>query len=239
MTTVEFTDDPAKAPVDSKVAVNCKDSEFGMVRVDDWLTDGTAVALFFDYTDHLYFIHECGGDMRLRKRRDWLELSCNFCDCGYIPYRRVGKCDDGKGVEAKPPKNRPPIRLRRDMTAFLSLMRLAGYSRRVHGATVIVHDDALFRYGPHLDVSIRLDDRQNISFIHSACGRHLSVTVKHCQDTYNKDFLYLRCRCRYWDKSMWIRKVVTDKRDTREWLLQRSKPVPEPTDWRTALKHQS
>lgn len=259
--TYEFKDDPAaiaSSNVQTKdaVRVGVVDSTFGMTRLDDTLCNGEAVFLRFDFTDHLHITHQCGAEMRLNMRKKaranriepegrWLELRCRQCHSEYMPYRHVGDIDlsEPSDQERRINENKAtPIRLRNDVCGFNGMFRLAGYDRVINAAqhpVSTVEDDRFdgIRSGKGI-VNIQVDRHRHIAFVHRSCGRRMGVKITHVTDPYNKDFIWVTCRCKYLRRYSWLRKVVTILPGNQHQEILRNKPAKEPTtpiDWMDAV----
>lgn len=239
--TYELKEDPARPGTESKICVGTKDCTYGMVRLDDWLMNGEPVFLRFDYTDHLHITHFCGAEMRMRKtpKCNQLELKCSVCHSKYEPYRHIGPIDEDKS--ARPVPDPVPIRFRNDTHTFVPLMRLCGYDRVIRPVhpVAIIEDDRFEASSPMLgNVQIKFDRHRVMSFVHASCGREMQVKITQVTDYYNKDFLFLRCRCNRFKTFQWIRKVVTELPENRDEQITRNTFNPTPTgpvDWLDAV----
>lgn len=253
--TYEFKDDPAltNAPT---IRVGVVTETFGMTRLDDTLCNGEAVFLRFDYTDHLHITHQCGAEMRLRVQKtksidqrdggQWLTLKCWQCHSVYMPYRQIGDMNLSEPSQQEKKEKTPPIRLRTDVCGFNGLFYLAGYDRAVNAAqhpVSTVEDDRFGVLPAQLGlVKIQVDRHRHIAFVHESCGRPMRVKITHVTDTYDKDFVWVKCHCKRFNRYNWLRKVVAILPRNREWEVQRNKPMKEPTtpiDWNDAvLEHE-
>lgn len=251
--TYEFKDDPAAivlSNVQTKdtVRVGVVDSVFGMTRLDDTLCNGEAIFLRFDYTDHLHITHQCGAEMRLRMQKTrgddgkWLELKCWQCHSEYMPYRQIGDMDLSEPSRREEKETKAPIRLRTDVCGFGGLFYLAGYDRVVNAAqhpVSTIEDDRFGKLATKEGiVKIQVDRHRHIAFVHESCGRPMQVKITHTIDTYDKDFVWVKCRCKRFKAYNWLRKVVAMLPRDREWEIQRNKPAKEPTtpiDWMDAV----
>lgn len=257
----EFKDDPAAIvpsnvqPKDT-VRVGVTDSTFGMTRLDDTLCNGEAVFLRFDYTDHLHITHHCGAEMRIRVQKTrtgaknrgdgkWFELKCWKCHSEYMPYRQVGDMDLSPPLSATASQQETknaPIRLRNDVCGFNGLFYLAGYDQVVNAAqhpVSTVEDDRFGVLSTQLGlVKIQVDRHRHIGFVHELCGRPMRVKITHVTDSYDKDFVYVACRCKRFKEYNWLRKVVVIRPQNRAWEAERNKPAKEPAtpiDWNDAV----